>query len=190
MRLRPDKLSDHQSVRPDAGVRRPLGISGLTAGTKVLTDVGWLPVEQVIEGDLLMTLDGGPTKVTSVRRRTFGANLQSYWPHGLVYVPDGSLGPAEAFYLLPGQQVMLRTELAKAMFDDPATLIPAAALVGIRGICRVMPVDLVEVTELRFADEAVIESEGGTWLRCPSVSARVRSVQTRLRRINLQAGAA
>ena len=155
-----------------------------------MTDSGWLPVEQVTEGDRIMTLDRGPNRVTSVRRRTFGANLQTFWPNGLVYVPDGALGPAEAFYLLPGQQVMLETELARAMFDDPAILVPAAALVGIRGITRVMPVDLIEVIELRFADEAIIECQGGTWLRCPGVSARIKNNPLRRRGTVSQAGAA
>ncbi|MDJ1006866.1 MAG: Hint domain-containing protein [Paracoccaceae bacterium] len=190
MRIRPDTQTDLDSDRPEAGRRRSLGSAGLTAGTRVLTDGGWMPVEQISEGDRMMTFDGGPEPVTSVRRRTFGANLQTYWPHGLVYVPDGALGPAEAYYLLPGQAVMLRTDLARSMFDDPATLVPAAALVGIRGICRVMPIDLVEVIELRFAEEAIVEAQGGTWLRCPGVSVSVQSAPLRRRRVFSQAGAA
>jgi hypothetical protein len=190
MKLRPNDQESEMVWRAVSGSRRSLGITGLTAGTRVLTDGGWLPAEQLAEGDRVMTFDGGLTPVVSLRRRTFGSNLKLYWPNGLVYVPDGALGPAEAFYLLPGQHVMLRTELARAMFDDLATMIPAAALVGIRGICRVMPVDLVEVLELRFAQEAAIETEGGTWLRCPGLSARVRSTPLRRRRVVSRAGAA
>ena len=190
MRLRPDDEKSETVWRAVPGARRALGIAGLTAGTRVLTDRGWLPAEHLAEGDRVMTFEGGPRPILSLRRRTFAANLRTYWPNGLVYVPDGALGPAEAFYLLPGQQVMLRTELARAMFDDLATMIPAAALAGIRGICRVMPVDLVEVLELRFAEETVVEAEGGTWLRCPGMSARVRSAPLRRRRVVSRAGAA
>ena len=146
-----------------------------------MTDSGWLDVAQVVEGDLVMTLDKGPQRVTSVRRRTFGANLHTFWPNGLVYVPDNALGPAEAYYLLPGQEVMLDPSLASAMFDDPAMLVPAAALEGIRGITRVMPIDLIEVLELRFAGEVTIACQGGTWLRCPGVSARMKTVPFRRR---------
>lgn len=189
MRLRPDDDSDPIAGR-ETGQRRSLGIAGLTSGTRVLTDSGWMPVEAVNEGDRVMTFDGGPEEVTSVRRRTFGANIQTFWPNGLVYVPDGALGPTAGFYLLPGQHVMLSRNFAGTMFDDPATMIPAAALVGIRGICRVMPIDLVEVVELRFAEEAIVETEGGTWMRCPGVSARVRSTPLRRRRLIARAGAA
>ncbi len=190
VRLRPDVSAGSQPQGSETGSRRSLGIAGLTSGTLVLTDGGWAPVDDIDEGDLVMTFEGGPDRVTSVRRRTFGANLRTYWPNGLVYVPDGALGPAEAFYLLPGQQVMLRDDLATTLFDDPATLVPAAALVGIKGITRVMPIDLVEVVELRFADEAIVECQGGTWARCPGVSARVKSAPLRRRRVFSHAGAA
>ncbi|MEL7025920.1 MAG: Hint domain-containing protein [Pseudomonadota bacterium] len=190
MRLRPDIHREPLNGRAETGPSRALGISGLTAGTEVMTDSGWLPVEQLTQGDKVMTQGGGLDKITNVRRRTFGTNLRTFWPNGLIYVPDGALGPAEAFYLLPGQDVMVRQELSKAMFDEPTRMVPAAALVGIRGVCRVMPVDLIEVIELRFADEAVIECRGGTWLHCPGVSARVKSVPLRRRRVISQAGAA
>lgn len=146
-----------------------------------MTDSGWLDAAEVVEGDLVMTLNNGLQRVTSVRRRTFGANLRTFWPNGMVYVPDNALGPAEAYYLLPGQEVMLDHDLANAMFDDPSMLVPAAALEGIRGITRVMPIDLIEVLELRFAGEAIVECQGGTWLRCPGVSARMKTVTFRRR---------
>jgi len=190
MRLRPDDNRGSSSRQAGNGLRRTLGIAGLTAGTHVRAENGWLPVEQVSEGDRVITLERGPDRVTSVRRRTFGANLRTYWPNGLVFVPDNALGPAEAFYLLPGQHVILRPELAKEMFDDPETVIPAAALIGIRGIRRVMPVDLIEVVELRFDEEANVEAQGGTLLRCPGVSAQVRSTPLRRRRVYSRAGAA
>jgi len=190
MRLRPDDDRGFSSHQAENGLRRALGIAGLTAGTHVLAENGWLPVEQVSEGDRVITLERGPERVTSVRRRTFGANLRTYWPNGLVYVPDNALGPADGFYLLPGQHVILRPDLARAMFDDPETMIPAAALIGIRGICRVMPIDLIEVIELRFAEEAIVEAQGGTMLRCPGTSARVRSTPLRRRRVHSRAGAA
>lgn len=181
MRLRPDDAVDPKTGRAETGPARSLGIAGITSGTPVMTDSGWLDVAQVVEGDLIMTLEKGPQRVTSVRRRTFGANLHTFWPNGLVYVPDNALGPAEAYYLLPGQEVMLDPSLASAMFDDPAMLVPAAALEGIRGITRVMPIDLIEVLELRFAGEVTIECQGGTWLRCPGVSARLKTVPFRRR---------
>jgi len=190
MRLRPDDNRGSSSRQAGNGLRRTLGIAGLTAGTHVRAENGWLPVEQVSEGDRVITLERGPDRVTSVRRRTFGANLRTYWPNGLVFVPDNALGPAEAFYLLPGQHVILRPDLAKEMFDDPETVIPAAALIGIRGIRRVMPVDLIEVVELRFDEEANVEAQGGTLLRCPGVSAQVRSAPLRRRRVYSRAGAA
>lgn len=190
VRIRPDNGQNRQPDQANGRQRRSLGIAGLTGGTGVMTDSGWTPVEEIAEGDWVMTFHDGPTQVTSSRSRTFGANLRKFWPNGLVYVPDGALGPAEAYYLLPGQQVMLHTDMSAALFDDPESLVPAAALEGINGITRVMPIDLIEVVELRFADDAMIECQGGTWARCPGVSARVKSAPLRRRRVFSHAGAA
>lgn len=185
MRIRPDNESDPTQPR-----RTALGIAGLAAGTAVLTDGGWVSVEDIVEGDRVMTFEHGPQPVTSIRSRVFGADISTFWPNGILYVPAGALGPSEAFYLLPGQHVMLPSDLARAMTDDAAALVPAAALAGIRGICRVMPVDLLEVFELRLPREAAVELEGGTWARCPGISARARSTPLRRRRVYSQAGAA
>lgn len=186
MRLRPEGDSEDQPLPR----RNALGMAGIASGTPVLTESGWLVVDDLTEGDRVMTFEHGPLPVTSIRSRTFGADKSTYWPNGIVYVPAGALGPGDAYYLLPGQQIMLPSEIAVSMFEDIATLIPAAAMIGIRGICRVMPVDLLEIFEVRLPRESVIETAGGTWLRCPGVSARVRSSPLRRRRVFAQAGLA
>ncbi|MEM9708184.1 MAG: Hint domain-containing protein [Pseudomonadota bacterium] len=191
MRVRPDTSKPLGDNAAAGAARRALGIGGLTAGTNVLTGDGWCPVEEIGIGDRVVCDDGFGRPVLQVRTRTFGAEIRSLWPNGIIYVPDGALGPAEAFYLLPGQHVVLRREVARRMFDDPTLLIPAAALVGIRGICRVMPVDLLEVVDLRFAEASIVECMGGTMMRCPGLAAKAKpATPFRRRRVYSQAGAA
>ncbi len=190
MRLRPENTGGTTRASRSSETRRTLGIAGVVAGTNILTDGGWLPIEEVSEGDRVITQEGQPQCVTLVRRRVFGSDLQLYWPRGLIYVPDRALGPAEAFYLLPDQTLMVAQDIAKTMFDDPKTLVPAEALVGVRGITRVMPIDLIEVTEMRLEDAAIVECQGGVWLRCPGRAARVPVLHRRRAGFSPKAGAA
>lgn len=165
MRLRPEDDILRDSAPRMTAARRGLGLNGLVAGTEVLGDGGWTPVEGLREGDRLPSFDGGSAPVTAITRRWFGASVAHYWPNGLVLVPEDALGEHPAYYLLPGQQLVLSTDLALRHFDDPLTLVPAAALVGLNGIQRALPVDGIELVELRFPADTMIEIAGGTWVR-------------------------
>lgn len=147
--------------------RRPKRLgTGLVAGTQVETARGWKRVEQVLTGDRVQTWDGGLQPVTRIERTIFGADLSDACPEGLLMVPGGALDNCDAFYLMPDQHVLLESAIAQEVLGNPATLVPAAAMEGYRGITRVMPVDLVEVVTLFFDDEEVVYANTGALMHC------------------------
>ena len=141
---------------------------GMVAGTTVATSTGWRAVEGVLAGDEVLTFDGGLQRVVSVerQRRICGgcASDVSGWP---LVVPAGVLGNREEITLLPDQAVLVESDVAEAAFGDPFALVPAIALEGFRGICRVPPKAVTEVVILRFERDEVVFASNGALVHCP-----------------------
>ncbi|MCU0907124.1 MAG: Hint domain-containing protein [Rhodobacteraceae bacterium] len=107
--------------------------AGLTAGMRVETPQGWRPVETLVAGDRVQTLDGG-------MRQVIGSTHTTLARHDLVraaatgemplYVPGGALDTCAGFHILPDQPVLLDTHHAEAVFGSPLVLVPGAALEG------------------------------------------------------------
>ncbi len=143
--------------------------SGLIAGTLVATDRGWRPVESITPGDMVLTFDRGLQPVCDV---ILGVSWdddspcpQSLWP---LSVPAGALGNREAMKLLPEQPVMVESDAAEMLFDDPFALLTAADLQGVRGIERSCPGGALEVIQLQFDEDEVVFANAGALVFCPS----------------------
>lgn len=143
--------------------------SGLTAGTKVATSQGWLAVGDLKPGDHVLTFDAGLQTVTQIVRETpwiDAANCpQALWP---LEVPAGAFGNADPFHMLCSQNIMVESDAAEDMFGDPFSLIPASALLGLRGIEQVPPKDSMEIVHVYFGEEQVVFGEHGALYLCPS----------------------
>lgn len=144
---------------------------GITSGTLIATEQGWLPIEQVRVGCDVLTFDNGAATVANIERRILwpgqGACPKSMWP---LAVPAGVLGNRRAMLLLPDQNVMLESDLAEMLFGDPFALVPAAALEGYRGIIRLCPHRAIEIVSLRFAEDQLVYANGSGVLHCGSVN--------------------
>ncbi|MEJ6397268.1 Hint domain-containing protein [Yoonia sp. 208BN28-4] len=142
---------------------------GLVSGTKVATQMGWRPVEAVAAGDQVLTFDGGLQYVTDVRRDVIwtggSQGAPDTWP---LFVPAGALGNREDMYLMPHQAVLVESDTAEAVFGDPFAMIPAAALEGFRGICRVAPAERIEIVTITFAQDEVVFANIGALFFCPA----------------------
>lgn len=143
--------------------------SGIVAGTKVATSIGWRPIEAITEGDKVLTFDGGLQVVTGVSRRKLwngeAACPQRYWP---LEVPAHALGNLDVMYLLPSQGVMVESDAAEEMLGDPFALIPAKALEGLRDIAPVAPRHDMEIVCLHFAEDQVVFANSGALFFCPA----------------------
>lgn len=142
--------------------------SGLMAGTKVATQIGWRDVAAVAVGDQVLTFDGGMQTVAAVHREIIatGGELApgDAWP---MFVPAEALGNRDDMFLLPNQAVMIEADAAEEVFGDPFAMIPALALDGYRGITRVPPADTMEVVTLAFAQDEVVFANTGALIFCP-----------------------
>lgn len=144
--------------------------SGLAAGTRVATSIGWRPVESIVPGDRVLTFDDGLQTVTRVERRILWHDPAALpVPLRPLLVPAGALGNQERMLLLPEQPVMLESDTAEEVLGDPFTLMPAAALEGFRGLARVKPSEVVTVVSLCFERDQVVFANIGALFYCPKV---------------------
>jgi len=143
--------------------------SGMVAGTKVATEMGWRPVEGILPGDRVLTFDGGLQEVVSVQRGHLWSSATTcprhMWP---LRVAPGTIGNTEVAFLLPEQPVMIESDCAEALLGDPFALIPAAALQGYAGVEPMAPPHDLNVVILHFATEQVVFANMGALFLCPA----------------------
>jgi hypothetical protein len=160
---------DYWGLGAGACLPRPVGtaLSGILVGTRVASTRGWRMIEAISVGDRVLTFDAGLQPVTAVERTPLwpgrGVCPQALWP---VEVPAGALGNRDLMYLAPDQSVLIESDAAEALLGDPFALIPARALDGVRGMCRVPPPDGAVVVTLRFAAEQIVFANSGAMFHC------------------------
>lgn len=142
---------------------------GLLSGTAVETPRGWIPVDGLVQGDLVYTLDGGLREVRSLKWRQIDA------VSSIITVPGGVLGNASDLELLPQQRVLMDDPVLDRLFSLPAALVTARDLAGYGGIGRRRLAGPLEACELSFEEEEVVWVNGGMCLHCdPSDPGRER----------------
>ncbi len=143
--------------------------SGIVAGTKVASTLGWRPIEAIDVGDEVLTFDGGMQPVLDITRevlwRGTAACPKHLWP---LRVPIGALGNQDPMFLLPDQNVLIESDTAEEVLGDPFALIPAQALEGVSGIRRVRPHQVLEVITLHFERDEVVFANVGALFHCPA----------------------
>lgn len=141
---------------------------GLVAGTRVASNLGWRVVEALAPGDKVLTFDRGMQILQEVRREVLWVGArnvpQHHWP---VTVPAGALQNRCDITLMPDQGVVIESDVADDVYQDPFAVISARQLVGLRGITQTPPRAQVEVITLIFEHDEVVYAEGGTLIHCP-----------------------
>ncbi len=144
-------------------------VDGIVTGTPVRTMRGWLPVETLRPGDLVLTFDDGFQPLRDIRMFSAAPELQSQapslWP---MKVPPGAIGNSTELRLMPEQQVLIESDLAEARLGDPFVLVPALALDGWRGIHSSRPRAGLDPVVLQFDREQILYCAGGALLHAPS----------------------
>ncbi len=165
------------------------GKTGLFGSTRVATTHGWRQVSSVKAGDSVLTFDHGMQKVVAVERSTLALDADvsdpSGWP---MYVPAGALGNLSDFIVMPGQSVLVESDLAEDLMGDPFALIRAEDLDSVRGISRVAPSERVDVMTLQFENDEVVFGAGGALFLCAAggcmIEAAMRGADTPYRTLS------
>lgn len=107
-----------------ARLTRENELTGLVAGSIVMTLKGEMPVESLEQGDRIITRDAGMAVIRATRRKTVICDI--------VAIMAGTLGhtrPERDVILPAGQRVLIRDWRANAMTGQEQALIPARDLV-------------------------------------------------------------
>lgn len=144
--------------------------SGLIAGSDVATPKGWCPVDKISAGDQVLTFDSGVQKVRATKTHHLWTRdvpcPKKFWP---LFVPAGALGNLEETLLLPDQKVMIESDAAEMLHGERFPLIPALALLGWRGIRRIIPAMPVQIVAMQLDIEQVVLTNIGVQVLCKGV---------------------
>ncbi|KRS12512.1 2,3,4,5-tetrahydropyridine-2,6-carboxylate N-succinyltransferase [Roseovarius atlanticus] len=125
------------------------------AGSRILTECGDVPVEQLRAGDLVLTRDEGLQPLRWVGHREV-PGVGAFAP---VRILANTFGEHNELWLSPLHRVLIRDSLAELLFGEREVLVAAKDLVNDRSVRRV-EVETVDYFHLLFDRHQVIMSEG------------------------------
>ncbi len=124
------------------------GVICFTPGTRIATPYGAVPVEDLREGDKVLTKDNGAQEVLwAGARRMSGARLYTMPELRPIRIRAGAFGierPDDEFLVSPEHRMLVTGRVAQARFNTPEVLVRARDLVN--GSSVVQDLRLREVT--------------------------------------------
>ena len=107
-------------------------------GTLICTEKGEIPVEELSQGARVITQDNGAMPIRWIGSRKVSQVSLTLNPKlRPVVIPAGSLGkdmPKKDLRVSRQHRILVRSKIAKRLFDASEVLVPAHFLVGINGI--------------------------------------------------------
>jgi hypothetical protein len=134
-----------------------------TPGSLIVTERGEVPVEQLEEGDLVLTRDNGYQPVRWIGRRDLsGAELQAHPNFAPVRIARGALGgelPLRDMMVSPQHRILFTGHRAEMLFGEHEVLVAATHLTGLSGVTRAMP-QQVSYIHLMFDRHEIVRADG------------------------------
>jgi hypothetical protein len=130
-------------------------MSGILAGSWILTARGEIKIEDLRVGDRIVTRDKGMASLRAISRRHAGSMMA-------VCLPKDSLGkgrPARDVRVTPGQHIYLRDWRAEALFGATTALVPAYRIVD-GTIIREARTDDTVMFDLHFDTDVILYAAG------------------------------
>lgn len=145
----------HAMARPPRGGQSG-GHQCFLRGTRILTPIGEVKVEELAVGDLVTTLDGTAKPIKGIGRWSYPSRSAERWPGEVlpIKVARSALGPS-----VPHADLYLSA--CHSIYID-GLLVPVRNLVNGRSIvhCSAVESDTVEYFHIELAAHDVIFSEG------------------------------
>lgn len=139
-------------------------VTCFTTGTLIDTANGAVAVEALSVGDLVRTLDDGLQPVRWIGVRGLDAiDLRLNPRLRPVRIAAGALGdgkPARDLVVSPQHRVLVRSRIARRMFDNDETLVPAGKLIGLPGVTVDDGARDVTYFHILFDAHQIVFSEG------------------------------
>lgn len=149
---------------PDAA--RSASVEGticFTPGTLIATPRGEKPVEDLRQGDRVITRDNGIQEICWMGRRDLDNETLSHNAHlRPVLIRKGALGnglPERDMTVSPNHRVLVANDKTALYFEEREVLVAAKHLTGVEGVDIVSPLG-VSYLNMMFAQHEVVLSDG------------------------------
>ncbi|KRW94575.1 hemolysin [Paracoccus sp. MKU1] len=134
------------------------------AGTLIETEGGFIPVEALKAGDLVVTRDNGLQPIRWIGSvRLNAARLQAQPKLRAIRIKAGVLGPntpSSDLLVSPQHRVLVRSKIAMRMFGAMEVLVAAKQLLQIDGVDIAEDLAEIEYFHLLFERHEVVNSNG------------------------------
>ena len=135
-----------------------------TRGTRLATPAGLIAVENLREGDLVHTRDGGPQEILWIgNRRLSGAQMHAMPELRPIRIRAGALTggrPEPDLVVSPRHRVLFKGAAARALFGTPEVLVAAEDLANDRTITRDHTLREVDYIHLLLPRHHVVWANG------------------------------
>ena len=140
------------------------GMICFTPGTRISTPDGVKLIEEMREGDKVMTRDSGPQEIMWLgRKRMTGARMFVMPELRPIRFRPGALGidrPDQELLVSPEHRMLIRGRIAQSLFNTPEVLVPARELVNGHNIFVDLKVREVEYIHMLLPRHQVIWANG------------------------------
>ncbi|WP_165390289.1 Hint domain-containing protein [Thalassococcus sp. S3] len=137
------------------------GLACFTAGTMIETADGPRPVESLLPGDRVRTMDNGMQKLRWIGQQALSAFQLRAAPHlAPIRINAGALGNREALEVSPQHRILMTGWRAELYFGAPEVLVPAKALVNGKTIVALPPDRPARYVHLLFDRHEIVFSHG------------------------------
>lgn len=135
-----------------------------TLGTLILTPSGEVPVEHLVVGDEVLTVDAGVQRLRWIGTRRLDVAELVRAPHlQPIRIAAGSLGrnlPGRDLVVSPQHRCLVRSRIAERMAGGTEVLVAAKHLLGLPGVSVVPPDEPVTYIHLLFDRHELVWSNG------------------------------
>jgi hypothetical protein len=147
-----------------AGTRETFGVVCFAQGTLIKTIKGEVPIEDLRQGDRVLTFDCGYQPISWIGGRSLGqTELEQNPKLRPIRIQAGALGPnlpEQDLIVSPQHRILIKSVIAVRMFDTAEVLVPANKLLTLPGIDIEWDVDSVDYFHMLFEHHQIVFSNG------------------------------